>query len=391
MDAYERYRTAFAERSLPLAYADLDALEANLATTLDRADGTPVRVASKSVRCRAVLDRLLAADGTRGVMCYTGDEAVHLAAHGVDDLLVAYPVVDPDELHRVAETVADGTTIVLMVDSPAHVERAAATAREVDTELPLCLDIDCSTTHLGIHFGVRRSDIQTPEDALALADVIDATDGAYLDGVMGYEAQLAGLPDHDPDASWAKNAAVRLLKRRSIPEVRERRVAIVEALEREYDLRFVNGGGTGSVESTTADPSVTEVTVGSGFYAPRQFDGYANLGYEPAVGYAVEMTREYDRHYVCRGGGYPASGPPGPSKEPRPYLPTGTELTDEEGAGEVQTPVQYDGDLSLGDPVCFRHVKAGELCERVDELCLVRGDEVVETVPTYRGEGRWFL
>lgn len=391
MDAYDRYRAAFADRSLPLGYVDLDALDTNVATTLDRADGTPVRIASKSVRCRAVLERLLDADGTRGVMCYTGDEATHLASHGVDDLLVAYPITDPAELRRVARTVDGGPTVVAMVDSTEHVDRAAEAAREVGVELPLCLDLDCATEHLGIHFGVRRSDVRTPEAAVALADEIAAADGVHLDGVMGYEAQIAGLPGRDPDENPVRNAVVRLLKRRSIPRVRERRGAVVAALERDRDLRFVNGGGTGSVESTVADPSVSEVTVGSGFYAPRQFDGYDGFTYEPAAGYAVEVTREYGEHLVCRGGGYPASGPPGPSSEPRPYLPEETELTDAEGAGEVQTPIRTDRDLSIGDPVCFRHAKAGELCERVADLCLLRDDEVVETVPTYRGDGRWFL
>ncbi len=47
--------------------------------------------------------------------------------------------------------------------------------------------------------------------------------------------------------------------------------------------------------------------------------------------------------------------------------------------------------VGLGDRVWFRHAKAGELCERVNELHLVRGGAVVDVVPTYRGEGRAFL
>lgn len=47
--------------------------------------------------------------------------------------------------------------------------------------------------------------------------------------------------------------------------------------------------------------------------------------------------------------------------------------------------------LRVGDRVWFRHAKAGELCERVNELHLVEGDAVVATVPTYRGEGHAFL
>jgi D-serine deaminase-like pyridoxal phosphate-dependent protein len=41
--------------------------------------------------------------------------------------------------------------------------------------------------------------------------------------------------------------------------------------------------------------------------------------------------------------------------------------------------------------VYFRHAKAGELCERFDRLYLVDGDQIVDEVPTYRGEGQTFL
>jgi D-serine deaminase-like pyridoxal phosphate-dependent protein len=68
-------------------------------------------------------------------------------------------------------------------------------------------------------------------------------------------------------------------------------------------------------------------------------------------------------------------------------------LTGTEGAGEVQTPVVGAGAdrLRVGDRVWFRHAKAGELCEHVNELHLVAGDKVTDVVPTYRGEGKTFL
>ena len=93
------------------------------------------------------------------------------------------------------------------------------------------------------------------------------------------------------------------------------------------------------------------------------------------------------------GGGYIASGAPGWDREPEPWLPEGLKLDSQEGAGEVQTPVTGPGALGLrvGDQVYMRHAKAGELCERFDSLLLVRRGEVVDEVPTYRGEGRCFL
>jgi D-serine deaminase-like pyridoxal phosphate-dependent protein len=394
MNEYGAYQAAFESRELPLAFLDRPALERNVDLTATRAGSLQVRVASKSVRCRGVLDRLLEEPGFEGLLCYTGHEAADLAADGFDDLLVAYPVVGRQELRRVAETVADGARIVLMVDSAEHVERAGDVASEVGADVPLCIDLDCSTEHLNIYFGVQRSPLRTTEDVLGVAETFAETPGVHLSGLMGYEAQLAGLPDRNPSNSVVENAAIRRLKERSKPRVRERRVAAVEALEDEYGLEFVNGGGTGSVEFTRSDPSVTEVTVGSAFYAPRQFDWYDAFEYEPAAGYAVEVTREPDDGvYTCRGGGYVASGPTGEDKAPEPHLPEGAALRDDEGAGEVQTPVLYDGprDLQVGDPVVMRHGKAGGLCRFFEELAVVEGDEVVETHPTYRGEGRCYI
>jgi D-serine deaminase-like pyridoxal phosphate-dependent protein len=60
-----------------------------------------------------------------------------------------------------------------------------------------------------------------------------------------------------------------------------------------------------------------------------------------------------------------------------------------EAAGEVQTPVR-GANLAIGDRVWLRGAKAGELLERFDTVHVVAGDELVASVPTYRGEGRNF-
>ncbi len=110
--------------------------------------------------------------------------------------------------------------------------------------------------------------------------------------------------------------------------------------------------------------------------------------------FALEVTRKPTPAMVtCLGGGYVASGSAGLDKVPRPYLPAGLTLLPDEMAGEVQTPLRLPVglDLTLGEPVIFRHSKAGELAERFREYLLVRGAEVVARVPTYRGEEQCFL
>lgn len=391
---YDYYRDALASQDLPCAFVDLDRLATNASDIADRAGGTQVRVASKSVRSRAVLERILSLEEQfEGLLCYSGRETRYLAEHGFDDLVVAYPVWQRSEVEAVCDALEAGTDVVLMVDSVAHVSRLADLAGEFETTIPICLDIDLSTEHFGIFFGVRRSGVRDPDAALAVCEAIADHDGVTLAGLMGYEAQLAGVPDHSPANNAVVNAVIRLLKRRSRPIVRQRRGAIRRAVEAAgHDLAFVNGGGTGTVEFTVDDPSVTEVTVGSGFYSPALFDYYERFQHQPAAGFALQVTREpADGIYTCRGGGYIASGAPGVDRLPKPWYPAAMSFRDEEGAGEVQTPIRYDGDLSLGDPVFFRHAKAGELAEQFEDLHLVSDGEVVETVPTYRGDGRCFL
>jgi len=210
---------------------------------------------------------------------------------------------------------------------------------------------------------------------------------------MSYEAQIAGVGDAPPGHP-VRSVALRAVQSLSASELAQRRAEIVEAVQSVASLEFVNGGGTGSIESTTGEAAVTEVTAGSGLYGPTLFDAYRTFDPRPAAMFALSVVRK-PRTGVATvlGGGYLASGPGDRSRLPAPYLPTGLKLDRQEGAGEVQTPVlgETADDLHIGDRVYFRHAKAGELCERFDRLHLIDGGRVVEEVPTYRGEGHCFL
>ena len=392
---YDFYKNALAGHRLPAAFIDLDALDANLADLRARAGRLPIRLVTKSVRSVAILRRVLASGAPfRGLMCYSPAEAAWLASQGFDDLLVAYPSVEPTDLRAVAAQLRAGRTIALMVDSAAQVQRIAAIAKLEGVVQPLAIDLDMSSDFPGLHFGVFRSPVDGPQAALALAAEIARHPSLRLDGLMGYESQIAGLMDEVP-GQGAKNAAIRLLKRRSIPEVNERRRATVAALAAAgHTLRFVNGGGTGSFESTREDVSVTELAAGSGLYVPTLFDHYRAFRGQPAAGFAVAVTRAPAPGIVtCAGGGYPASGPGGADRMPRPWLPEGCSLIATEGAGEVQTPVRVPAGVAPapGDPLLFRHAKAGELCERFNELLLIEGGAAVDKVATYRGDGKCFF
>lgn len=392
---YARYKSLLASERLPSAFVDLDGLEANARLMLASAGNMPIRVASKSIRSVAVMKHIFSLSPRfQGLLCFSAEEAAFLADQGFDDLVVAYPTVQPQAVRAVCERVQKGARISLMIDSPAHIDKLAAIASEFDKPLPLTLDIDMSSDFPGIHFGVWRSAVRSTEVVLGLWRLIRQYPQLALDGVMGYEAQIAGLGDAVPGKA-AKNAVVRMLKRRSATEVFSRRAQLVDALKKDgATLRFVNAGGTGSLEASLADKSITELTAGSGFYCPMLFDNYKDLRLQAAAFFALEVSRiPSPGRVTCLGGGYVASGAAGIEKLPKPYLPYGLALDANEGTGEVQTPLHVPSDVKLGvgDPVIFRHAKAGELCERFTELLLVRGNSVEARVPTYRGQGQCFV
>lgn len=395
-ELYARYRTALAGRSLPQAFVDLDRFDANARALLDRAGDRPVRVASKSVRCVGLLRHLRTLSPRfQGVMCFTAPEALHLAAAGFDDLLVAYPTVDADHLADVAAAVDAGHHITLLVDSAEHVEHLERHLPP-GAPVPVAIDLDLSWDLPGLRFGVLRSPTDSADAAAVLAARIATSPRLRLDGIVAYEAQVAGVAERAPGRSRAEQAVIVALKRRSLVRIARRRAATVAAIERTIGrpLRVVNAGGTGSLESSARERVVTEVTAGSGLLAPALFDHYDAFQHLPAAGYAVPVVRHPAPGVVtCLGGGYVASGAVGPDKAPVVWAPAGATLTELEGAGEVQTPILLpDGvQLALGDPVLLRHAKAGELCERFASLLVFRGDRVVDELPTYRGEGATFL
>jgi len=393
-----RYNAATAHLEPPFAVIDLAALRANAASMARRAGGKPIRVASKSVRCREVVSRVLAMDGFRGIMAYTLPEALWLAGSAAsDDILVAYPTADSGALGQLAGDPAAAAAITVMVDCPEHldlIEKAVASVTE-PAVVRVCIDIDTSYIALGgrIRVGARRSPVRTPADAAELATDIAGRRGLRLTGLMAYEGQIAGVGDN-PAGRPLYGRAIRYMQRRSGAELAVRRAAITAAVRAVAPLEFVNGGGTGSVEKTTAEAAVTEIGAGSGLYHPGLFDSYRGFTGRPAALFALPVVRRPGPGVVTAlGGGYLASGAGNAARLPRPFRPAGLRLDKDEGAGEVQTPLlgrAADG-LRIGDRVWLRHAKAGELCERFGELHLIDGDVITATVPTYRGEGKAFL
>jgi D-serine deaminase-like pyridoxal phosphate-dependent protein len=322
-------------------------------------------------------------------MTYTASETAFWAERGERDLLLAYPTLSPADAALLARANDAGATAAVVVDCVEHLEPLAAAARAHATRIPVVLEVDMAFRPLGhlVHIGVRRSPLRGVRDVVALARRAAATQGLTFHGVMAYEAQIAGVPD--------RGAAVRLMKRASSSDVARARAEVKAALEQAgLPPAVFNGGGTGSLQACAREDSLTEVTAGSGFVDSHLFDAYRGLTLRPAAYFSLQVVRRpAEGLLTCHGGGYVASGAAGRDRLPVPALPAGLSLLDLEGAGEVQTPLRTTGDtpLELGDPVFFRHAKAGELAEHFEGYILIRGERVEARAPTYRGLQKCFL
>ena len=390
---YARLRAAVTHLDPPLAVIDGGAFDANASDLVRRASGKPIRIATKSVRAKGLLTRALSRPGFAGLLCYRLGEALWLHANGFDDLVLGYPTVDRSAIAELAADESAAAAITLMVDDGAQldlIDAVAGPGRRAVIRVAVELDAAYRPARGAAHLGARRSPLHTADEAARFAAAIARRPGFSLVGLMAYEGQIAGVGNA---GRGLRPRVVRAMQRASAAELADRRAAAVAAIRAIADLEFVNGGGTGSIETTAAESAVTEIAAGSGLLGPGLFDHYTSFHPAHAAFFVLPVVRRPARRIATlAGGGWIASGPVGTDRMPVIADPPGLSYLGQEGAGEVQTPVRgrAASRLAVGDTVWMRHAKAGELAEHVTSYHVVTGDTVSEILPTYRGEGKAF-
>ncbi|WP_208653333.1 alanine racemase, partial [Streptomyces rhizosphaericus] len=168
-----RYDRATAHLEAPVAIVDLGAFDDNARDLVRRAGGKPIRVASKSVRCRALLERVLARDGFAGIMSFTLPESLWLAREGFDDVLLAYPSADRNGFATLTGDPKLAEAVTVMVDDVSQLDLIDS-VRAGTEEVRVCLELDTSLRMLGgrVRVGALRSPLRAPEQLAALARAI---------------------------------------------------------------------------------------------------------------------------------------------------------------------------------------------------------------------------
>ena len=391
MASYADWQHALEGRRLPAAIVDLEAFDRNLDRVLQHVhEGMTLRLASKSLRVPELMKRALArSPKVRGLMCFSVEEALALAKLGFSDLLIAYPVASSASIACLKELHALDPSVRIVIDSEEHARLLNASFAGEAQPLSVVIEIDCSLRVFGRHLGVRRSPIRDVQEFFRVFDLVERLDHVCFAGVMGYEAQIAGLGDRSRFKRWMNplKGLVRILSRRRVRKFRE---IVAQTLREQGERDFLfNAGGSGSLNWTAEEPWVTELTAGSALFCGHLFDTYSNVAFEPALGFALEISRASDPDYVtCLGGGIIASGEPGWDRVPLPFHPQGLKLIPAEGCGEVQTPLQVSVGVerpALGSVIIFRPAKSGEPLERFSEVLLFERGKITGLAKTYRG------
>ncbi len=241
-----------ADIATPALVIDLDAFERNIARMAAhcREQGIALRAHAKTHKCAEVARRQIAA-GAIGQSCAILDEAEHLAAGGIGNILITSPLVSENSVRRLLALNAHSPGLMAVVDNKEIVSRLSQAAFSAGQALTLLVDIDV---------GHRRTGIAPGEPAVALAAQVAQSAGLKFAGIQGY----AGHIQHIADRAERQARAVEVMD--MLRQTRE----LLKA--RGLVPRIISGGGTGSFDMDPAAQVLTELQAGSYIFMDRQYN-----------------------------------------------------------------------------------------------------------------------
>lgn len=242
----ERYRDQIGrprdEATTPALLLDLTAAKRNIDAMAAKFRELPANLrphikAHKSVE----LARLMIDAGAIGVTCATAWEAVVMSTGGIEDVLVANQIVQPDKVAAIA-ALAREHRITVTVDDDRNVEMLSRAAAEAGSQLEVLAELDV---------GMGRCGVRTKEELLPIAERIAALPNLTFRGLHAYEGHCMVEPDHDKRIHAAASASERVAD------------AADFLTGHGHPCADISAGGTGTYYVTGAHPRITEVQAGS--------------------------------------------------------------------------------------------------------------------------------
>jgi D-serine deaminase-like pyridoxal phosphate-dependent protein len=269
------------EVTTPALLLDLDVAKRNIAVMAERFRELPAELRPHiKVHKSPQLSRMQVAAGAIGVACATVWEAVVMSEAGIDDVLVANQVVQPDKLRALAEAATRGR-ITVAVDDERNVDRLSEEAAAAGAQIELLIEVDV---------GMGRCGVRSKEEAVALAEHAALKPNLRLRGLQGYEGHCMLEPDRDVRVREAHKANALL-------------VEVVDFLaEHGFPSEVVSAGGTGTYYITGANPRITEVQAGSYTLMDCFHDNLVPGGFEVALTVAATVISRHGATVVLDAG-----------------------------------------------------------------------------------------
>ncbi|MCX5661683.1 MAG: alanine racemase [Planctomycetota bacterium] len=253
-------RHTLADVPTPALVVDLAAVDRNIQrqAAYGKKHNLGVRPHTKTHKSLFMAKRQLAA-GAIGLTVAKVGEAREMV-HASQDILIAYPALDPARTAGIAQLARGGATVRVAVDSAFAVDAIAAAVAQAPkpggTTVGILVDIDV---------GFHRTGLQTPELALALAQKVDRTKGLRLDGIFCYPGHVV-VPSE-------KHAEVLAPVQKILAET--------IALWKKHGLAapIVSAGSTPTGLTSHLIPALTEVRPGTYIYMDRNYmtGGWATI------------------------------------------------------------------------------------------------------------------
>jgi D-serine deaminase-like pyridoxal phosphate-dependent protein len=335
----------------PVATVDLDAVERNIARMQAYCDahGLALRPHVKTHKLPELARRQVQA-GAVGITCQKLGEAEVMAAAGLDDILLSFPLVGQAKVERLV-ALAREVTMAVVGDSAVVARGLSEGLSRAGLEVAFL--VECDT-------GFGRTGVQTPGDAADLAELAAGLPGLRFEGLMTYPT----LPTTGP---WL-------------------RAAIDEIHPRGLEARTVSGGGTPGFFESHQTAELTEVRAGTYVYGDRSCIANGTAALEDCalrVRATVVSRPTRDRAILD-------AGSKTLTNDPADGLPDGRGLVVEYPGAQIYALSEEHGHVDLS--ACLERPEVGEIVTMIpnhacgcanlhDEVLVLRGGQVVGVWP----------
>lgn len=231
------------ELSTPALFIDLDIVERNLdaMAKLCREQGVGLRPHTKTHKTPEV-GRMQVDRGAVGLTVAKVGEAEAMAAGGLDDILVAYPVLGAEKLGRLAALARD-RSVLMSLDNERTAEELSRAAAQASATVGVLVEFDS---------GYRRCGLQAGPACVELAARIEKLPGLKFRGLMTYFGTV-----------WGTIEERRKQARQVIGPVERALEAFAAA---RIPVEIVSGGSTPAAEFSREIPGLTEIRPGTYVY-----------------------------------------------------------------------------------------------------------------------------